>query len=594
MLRQALTAFNQKKYSSALELLTNVVNSPDKTLLASLIADAQGNLALAFRELHTGILSFKENDKLLLQLCKFSKKYGKHENFVNFLKTNNLQVRSNELAQSYLSLLVESEALTEALAFDNALSVNFKTESGYIWYQAELYKQLGKIENAIDILKSGMLRYPDDFHLAYRLANFYQEKGEARLAIELYETLLAKYPTSPELNYALACAKYNTQDYQQTRLYLDKTLTLAPNYIPAHESYSKLMWALNDKENLTTSYQLARKQTGLHPQVVHSEVSQLLRVDKLDQAMILSQHAIKEFAHIPEIMHMYSVVLDKVGDTEQAIQILSDLSKQNPYHTRINLDLANHYLIDNQITDVSRLLEKPLQVDPDNQELWAYKSITWRLAGDERFLWLNDYQRIIGQFEIPTPLGFGSLDDFLHELKASLNQLHAREKNQPLDQSVRFGTQTDGHLLLRHNELLRKFKTSFDLCLNSYLSNLPIDNTHPLYRRNTGKYKANGSWSVKLEQGGFHTNHIHPRGWISGPTYVSVPEDMSPSDPSRSGWLKLGETCLGLGDRENVDLAICPTPGMLVFFPSFVWHGTYPLLNAGERMTIPCDISPIK
>lgn len=594
MLREALAAFRNKDFDNALKKLTNVAHSSDKTLLMAMVLSEQGELNSATELLEKGILEFQNHDGLLLQLCQLRKRHNQHQAFMFFFEAHHLQVRTQELAQSYLALLIELELLSKALQLDSQLTGKLKEKSGYIWYRAELYRQLGKIDEAIEILVRGIKHYPNDFHLSYRLANCYQEVGQPNLAIELYEKLYTSSPNSPELNYALACAQYSIEDYTQTKHYLDRTLEVAPNYVPAHESYSKLMWALDDKKHFLTSYKQSRLKAGMHPQVVHSEVGQLLRINELEQAKQLSEQAQKMFGHIPEIQHMHSIVLDKTGSTEQAMAILRELSQKHPYHSRINLDLANHYLVKNEPKAASNLLLKPLEVDPDNQELWAYQSIAWRLLGDDRFAWLNNYDKIIGQFELPTPPGFNSLNSFLEELKATLEQLHAKERNQPLDQSVRFGTQTDGHLLHQRNVLIGKFRQSFDLCLRSYLSSLPKDDEHPLYRRNTGHFKANGSWSVKLEQGGFHTNHIHPRGWISGPTYINIPQEMSASDPRRSGWLKLGETCLELGERENVDLAICPTPGLLVFFPSYIWHGTYPLHNSGIRMTIPCDISPIK
>ena len=95
-----------------------------------------------------------------------------------------------------------------------------------------------------------------------------------------------------------------------------------------------------------------------------------------------------------------------------------------------------------------------------------------------------------------------------------------------------------------------------------------------------------GSWSVRLAGAGFHSNHIHPAGWISSAFYVTLPA----MDRGHEGWLKLGEPQAELG----LDLApfrhIEPKPGRLVLFPSTMWHGTEPFA-AGERLTVAFDVA---
>ncbi len=130
--------------------------------------------------------------------------------------------------------------------------------------------------------------------------------------------------------------------------------------------------------------------------------------------------------------------------------------------------------------------------------------------------------------------------------------------------------------------------------MQSYLAGLPDDPTHPFLRRKGKGFSFAGSWSVRLKDEGFHVNHIHPEGWLSGPTYVEVPSVIRPDDPNRAGWVKFGETCLALGeDKEYVAKAVCPEVGLVAFFPSYVWHGTYPFHSDEYRMTTPCDIMPL-
>ena len=59
-------------------------------------------------------------------------------------------------------------------------------------------------------------------------------------------------------------------------------------------------------------------------------------------------------------------------------------------------------------------------------------------------------------------------------------------------------------------------------------------------------------------------------------------------------WRYFGETALDLGLSELVAEAIQPDIGKCVFFPSYFWHGTYPHESDDYRVTIPCDIDPVR
>jgi hypothetical protein len=113
----------------------------------------------------------------------------------------------------------------------------------------------------------------------------------------------------------------------------------------------------------------------------------------------------------------------------------------------------------------------------------------------------------------------------------------------------------------------------------------------PLRRRNTGRWRFNGSWSVRLLSSGYHTIHTHPRGWISSACYIELPDEMA-DNATPDGTLRFGEpgftTTPALGHMHVVR----PTVGMLVLFPSYFWHGTVPFTGSRARLTVAFDIVP--
>ncbi len=216
--------------------------------------------------------------------------------------------------------------------------------------------------------------------------------------------------------------------------------------------------------------------------------------------------------------------------------------------------------------------------------LWPYVALGWRLLHDPRLAWLEGDPTFVQVHDI--------LDDVreLREVSAHLRTLHlARE--QPLDQSVRHGTQTDGPLLARIEPPIARLRDAIRAAVARYIAALPPpDPAHPLLAGPRAPIRFAGSWSVRLRGQGHHADHVHSHGWISSALYLSLPETMG--GDTNAGWLTLGGC-----DRLVPDLApfreIEPKPGRLVLFPSTMWHGTRPF-GEGERLTVAFDVAQPK
>jgi Putative 2OG-Fe(II) oxygenase len=125
--------------------------------------------------------------------------------------------------------------------------------------------------------------------------------------------------------------------------------------------------------------------------------------------------------------------------------------------------------------------------------------------------------------------------------------------------------------------------------VNRYIADLGADEDHPFLSRRRNGFAYSGSWSSRLRDCGFHTNHVHPMGWISSCYYVAVP-DVVADISARQGWIKFGEPSFETG--LDIRRAIQPVPGRLVLFPSYMWHGTLPFRSQSARLTIAFDAVP--
>ncbi|MEY4160172.1 MAG: hypothetical protein RLZZ136_793 [Pseudomonadota bacterium] len=225
----------------------------------------------------------------------------------------------------------------------------------------------------------------------------------------------------------------------------------------------------------------------------------------------------------------------------------------------------------------------PLTTGPSAPLYWPYLSLAWRLLKEDRWRWLDRPDQLIAAYDI----GLSAGD--LHEVAELLRSLHTAQAPY-IEQSVRGGTQTDRSVLLRHEPLLQKLKTTLLDCTRYHIAQMPAPETnHPLLStERNGPLLIEGSWSVRLARQGFNVPHTHAMGWLSSACYIALP---SPQDmgPAPAGHIAFGGPPPELGLALEPYLTIKPEPGKLVMFPSTTFHGTVPF-DDGERLVVAFDI----
>lgn len=592
-LQRALHAFNQQQYVQALQLLSLHTNkTADWYTLNSLCLSAVNKTIEAEQCYLKGLSQFSNHVGLLDNYTNLLCKQKKYAECIQFCEYNTASLSLEKPRLNYIESLINQDELLKAELFINETSPSQTSLVRYHWLALELFERLGDLQRIEDYFQTKLpAQLKGQFHFVYKEACNYRNLGKFDKALELLKMLLKQQP-SAELHYIVGCTHYDLQQYEHAQAHLKACLELAPNYVPAHESLNKLYWE-HSQNQLMSSYAHTFKNYDANPVLIHSQIGQLLQLDKLEEALLISSKATQSHPQNLDLLHAHSILIDKTGEAEKAFSLLQQLVKAAPQNARYCIDLANFYIQQGDYSSAISHLETAVKFNPNNQELWAYLSIAWRLSNNDKYHWLTNLDKFVKVMELPAPHGFKTYGDFNKQLQELMIGLHTN-KLQPLDQSVRSGSQTQGHLLHRSNQLIDLFKSSMTTCINQYLQQLPEDANHPLLARNHQRFVAKGSWSVKLEQGGFHANHIHPQGWLSAPSYISIPDEMSKDDPTKNGWLKLGETSLNLGDRESIAREICPEEGHIIIFPSYIWHGTYQLKSKSPRLTIPCDIMPLK
>ena len=162
--------------------------------------------------------------------------------------------------------------------------------------------------------------------------------------------------------------------------------------------------------------------------------------------------------------------------------------------------------------------------------------MAWRMRGDPRFDALYDYDALVRPQTIAPPPGWSSKEAYLSDLATELKAAHPY-RTHPFGQSVRHGSQRPDILSVQ-SPAIQAFRQALDPLVDAYIAGLG-QGGDPLRRRRAGRWRIHGVWSVWLTPGGFHTDHVHPDGWISSAFYVELPDAVGAG--GREGWIRFGE-----------------------------------------------------
>jgi uncharacterized protein (TIGR02466 family) len=429
-------------------------------------------------------------------------------------------------------------------------------------------------------------------------ASSWHRLGDALLASDDHEGAAQAYATALRLDpmldvswagYAASMRHLHREDQAEEASI--RALSINPSNLVAHTVLNGLLWTQGRTAAHLGSY---RHGIGLRPRDVPLKLAlagELVRTGGISEARALVDEALQMAPQIPAVLAADGRLAISEGRFERATQQLAAAAAQQPGAVSHVVALADAQLKADRAVAARETMLAALERFPDDQDVLARLALAFKFTGDDRYAWLCPLDDVTAAIDLPVPPG-STPDGFCAEVSAYLRTLHTARVH-PLDQTLRHGTQTFGQLLADDpHPLIQTLGQLLQRAVTDFIGNLPRSREHPFLRRNTGRMRFSGSWSARLGPGGYHTSHIHPRGWISSACYLSLPPDVEDMD-ARSGWLAFGQSNMKLGSHDQPDRLVQPKVGRLVLFPSYVWHGTTPFMTGQERMTVAFDAVPV-
>ncbi len=555
---------------------------PDALFVASQILIAQGRLADAHRTLDALCEMAPENPHVWNALGKLLAIEGEAGASVDaYAQAAALDPRGVE---HWFNL---ASAQIDARDFDAALEALRKAENlgsrdaKLSTLRGMAKRGLGANPAAVKEFREALDRAPDDIAARHNLAEVLRAMSQHDEALAVIGDASGMPTVSHHLRANLLA---DLGRFDEAIAIYDAVIDADPALADAPSALAALLPQLGREGEALDGFRRALGANADDKALLYAAIAAARDNKQSGQLCEWCNEAEKRFGADPFVAMARAIGQAMAGERGAAINGLRTLLGTLPEEAGIHAHLAPLLLAEGDWDGGERHALAASQLAPLDQSGWAWLTIAWRLKNDPREDWLADYERLV----MPIDLGLSASD--LETLAAALHRLHITSTH-PANQSPRGGTQTNGSLFDRPQPELRALAQTIRAASAQTLAGLPRDATHPFLSRISDSIDFAGSWSIRLASRGFHTAHIHHKGWLSSAFYAELPAEIV-TGAGDEGALQFGVPDETLGLDLAPRRVVQPRLGTLVLFPSYFWHGTVPFTARNPRMSVAFDALP--
>lgn len=480
-----------------------------------------------------------------------------------------------------------------AASLNQALALSPQPTVALLQLHAQIEGESGFVTSALATLDKALRLAPDKVALLHNRAVLLQRSHRHVEALAVHERAAALGLDNADSHYNRGNTLQSLGRHADAQAAYRRALEHDRGHALTLFDLARLRWRLGEPE-FDAELRSAVAADPSSPLLPGIHAHLLWRAERHADAASAYRLALRSMPGVAGLLDGLGRSLVRLGDFEAGLQAHRDAVAAAPNDAELRSNHAASLLVAGQPQAALAEAEAACAQSPEHQQAQAMRVLAWRLLGDPRADAVCDVQRFVQVFDLTPPPGFADMASFNAVLAQELRALHG-DRQAPIDQTLRGGTQTLGDIFEQGHPLVDALKVRIGEAVDRYVNALPQDTAHPfLGRHSMGGWRYTDSWSSRLWQQGFHTDHVHPHGWISSAYYVAVPDGVA-EHLQHEGWLQFGRPDLplpGLSRDTLIQRLVAPQPGRLVLFPSMLWHGTVPFSATGERLTIAFDVVP--
>lgn len=451
-------------------------------------------------------------------------------------------------------------------------------------------QRLDDLDGAIASFKTALQITPDEPEILHNYGIALRDGGQHAAAMAALKKAIDVSGGIPDTHAALASLQFLFDQYDDALESCWAAVRLDPLHIDAHKTFKGLMNAMEREAERYDTFRWALEALPQNPKAYEQYGWELAQDEQFAEAEPILRRALEIDPDQAIALTCLGWSLSMQGRHDEALPHHARASVLEPDNPQILESHGQSLIRAGRAGDAVGVLMKAHRIVPRLSSVIGTMTIAMAEADDPALNTIVDYDADVVTQTLPSPPGFSDIAAFNDALHAELEK-HHQKGSLPLDQTMRGGTQIPNNLFRNASGHVLTVRTLIFDAIRSYVDGLADDPDHPFLRYINRDFQFTGAWSTILYGAGYDASHIHNEGWLSGVYYVKVP------DLDEDRWAS-GEGCIQFGappdafvsERNRTRRLVRPQPGLLVLFPSYVWHGVKPFTQEGLRHSIAFDI----
>ena len=426
--------------------------------------------------------------------------------------------------------------------------------------------------------------------LAHGLAQ--HQRGNIKAAGEVYQAILEREPEHADALHLLGVVAHQVGDHAGAAQLIRRAIAQRDDQADYHANLGRVLQVQEDYAGAAAAYERA---AGLQPAEVSHRCSlgaALQSQGDLERAIALYREVLTQQPGLATAHFNLATALKQQGDLAGAADSFRRAAELEPAIVEFKANLADVLLQQGDVQSALQVCNECLEQQPGNRLALAYKAVALQECDAREELGeLLGLQRLLYPVTVdPTP-AYPGLDDFNAALAAHV-RAHPSLREGPSLQATRHGRHT-GELLIEPKGPIADLEAILQRTVADYIKTVGIlAPEHPFVVNMPRQFRLT-MWAVVMRSQGHQLPHIHGDGYISGVYYPELPDVVGRETPDKQGWIEFGRPPAEFPCTHPPELRLIkPEPGLLVLFPSYLYHCTIPYDAEQERISIAFDAMP--
>ena len=384
-------------------------------------------------------------------------------------------------------------------------------------------------------------------------------------------------------------AAMNSGNTQLATRLTDQVLRAAPNHPDALNLKAALFMKAGAPLDAT---RILTKITALIPKFAQAHFNlgtALNEMGKPKRAAKSLQRALEIEPEYADAHYNLANALRQIGQLNDAMSHYRDTLKIEPGHSDAATNLASAHLVLGNPDAALAASELALKSDPGNRDAFSFTAIAATETGDrQKAANLLSPELLVRSKQFDTRPGFESLSSFNLALAEHV-LAHPTLTEDSHNKATRNGRQTES-LALGDRGPVAELQNMIGDELDEYLETIGRGNNHP-YPPLIPNLTRIDIWGTVLGAQGHQTAHMHRAAWVSGVYYVKLPDVMRLGGQGNAGWIEFCRPPDEFNCKATHDVRLIePKEGLMVLFPSYLYHRTIPFESDDLRISIAFDL----